>query len=101
MISILSPKAFEAFKACLASRGKRRGKLFAKCPPSHTLAAAAWQATMLCVNPYRAGIATMLFMNDEQREIHEEVLAFIESLPRDKVIALEHNREALESLGVW
>jgi hypothetical protein len=97
----LSDAARAALAACYATRGEHRGQLLAKCPPSNTLAAAAWQGAMLVCNPYRASISAMLFMSTEQRAIRDEIVAHFESLPREYLIMAERNREALETLGVW
>ena len=97
----LSPAAEAALSKCFATRGPSKGHLKAKCPPSHTLEAAAWQAAMLVCNPYKAGIATMLFFNEEQRAIHAEVLAYMEAQPMWKQRKLDRDRQALSKLGVW
>lgn len=97
----LSDNARTALAGAYATRGKHRGQLLARCPPSSTLAAAAWQGAMLVVNPYRASIGAMLFMSPEQKAIRDEVLAHFESLPHAYLVMAEHNRESLEALGVW
>ncbi len=97
----LSDTARDALAQAYATRGKHRGQLLAKCPRSHTLAAAAWQGAMLIVNPYRASIGAMLFMSAEQRAVRDEVMAHFEALPRDYQILAQRDREALERLGVW
>ncbi len=97
----LSTEAKTALTACYATRGKHKGQLLARCPRSNTLAAAAWQGAMLVCNPYKASIASMLFMTTEQRAIRDEVLAHFEALPKAYVIMAQRDREALESLGVW
>ncbi len=98
---MLSDPAQSALALCFATRGKHKGQLLARCPASHTLAAAAWQGAMLVVNPYKAGIATMLFMTAEQRAIMNEVTAHFEALPKDHMIIADRDREGLEGLGVW
>jgi hypothetical protein len=100
-MTTLSPAAAEALKACYATRGKHKGRLLAKCPPSNTLAAAAWQAAMLICNPYKVSICSMLFMTEEQRAIRNEVESYFDALPRDARIAADRDRAALEHLGVW
>jgi hypothetical protein len=98
---MLSPEAKTALAACYATRGAHKGQLLARCPPSQTLAAAAWQGAMLVCNPYKVGMATMLFMSAEQRAIREEVTAHFETLPKAYLIMAQRDREALETLGVW
>ena len=97
----LSDTARTALAACYATRGKHRGQLLARCPRSDTLAAAAWQGAMLVCNPYRASIASLLFMSAEQKAVRNEIVAHFEAMPRDYRIIAERNREALEALGVW
>ena len=98
---MLSDTAKSALAQCFATRGKHKGQLLAKCPASNTLAAAAWQGAMLVANPFKAGIATMLFMSDEQRAVMHEVTAHFEAMPRDHTILADRDREGLEGLGVW
>lgn len=102
----LSQIAREALRACYATRGKHRGQLLARCPASfgpkaQPMAAAAWQGAMLVCNPYKAGIATMLFMTEAQREVMREVTAHFEAMPRAYRNMADRDREALEALGVW
>jgi len=97
----LSIAGREALKLAYASKGKHRGQLLARCPKSHTLAAAAWQGAMMAVNPYQVSIGAILFMTAEQRALFEEVKAHFESLPREYQIMAQRDREALERLGVW
>ena len=100
-MNALSDTARTALAACYATRGKHRGQLLARCPRSDTLAAAAWQGAMLVCNPYRASIASLLFMSAEQKAVRDEIVAHFEAMPRDYRIIAERNREALEALGVW
>ena len=100
-IPTLSPAAEAALDLCFATRGPHKGHLKAKCPPSHTLEAAAWQAAMLVCNPYKASVASMLFMSPEQRAIRDEVLAYMEAQPLWKQRKLDRDRQALSKLGVW
>jgi RNA polymerase subunit RPABC4/transcription elongation factor Spt4 len=99
--SKLSEPARTALQACYATRGKHKGQLLAKCPPSSSMAAAAWQGAMIVCNPYKASIASMLFMSSEQRAVRDEIMAHFESLPREYMILAQRDRQALESLGVW
>src|SRR5262249_20348395 len=97
----LSDTAREALRGAYATRGKHRGQLLARCPASHTLAAAAWQGAMLSVNPYKASVCAVLFMTTEQRAVRDEVLAHFDALPKAYRIMAERDRYALENLGVW
>jgi len=97
----LSTTARDALAAAYAKRGPHRGQLLAKCPPSHTLAAAAWQGAMLVANPFKVGIATLMFLSPEQKAVQQEITAHFERLPKDHLILAQRDREALERLGVW
>ena len=98
---MLSNQAKMALEQAYATRGAHRGQLLARCPRSNTLAAAAWQGAMLVCNPYKVGIASILFMSAEQRAVRAEVTEHFEALPRAYQIMAERNRDALERLGVW
>jgi hypothetical protein len=97
----LSPTAKTALAACYATRGRNKGQLLAKCPRSDTLAAAAWQGAMLICNPFQASIGSLLFMSGEQRAVRDEIVAHFEKLPREYIVMMQRDREALEALGVW
>ncbi len=98
---MLSDTARSALKLAIATKGKHRGQLLAKCPPSNTLAAAAWQGAILSVNPYKASVAAVLFMSKDQRAVHAEVLAHFDAMPKDYAVGADRDREALEAWGVW
>jgi hypothetical protein len=100
-MTTLSEKAATALQAAFATKGKHKGMLLKRCPPSSTLAAAAWQGVMMAVNPYQVSIGACLFHTDEQRAVFNAVLAAIEALPRAEQIALQRDRATLERLGVW
>jgi hypothetical protein len=62
-------KLLVAWETATVSRGKRKGKLKAKCPPMNTLGAACWQG--MNTNPWKIGIAHLLFMDKEKMEVYE------------------------------
>jgi hypothetical protein len=95
---IISDKAALALKEAVASKGKHKGLLLSKAPPSRSLAYAAWQAAQMCCNPYKVSIVGMIFMSDEQREIYNEILAIFEGLG---IKSLDRDRNSLERLGAW
>ena len=97
----LSEKAAAALNAATAKRGPNKGKLLSSAPPANTLAYAAWQGAMLAVNPYKASIAGLLFMSEEQKQVREEVTKYLDTLKKAQRIALDKDRETLEKLGVW
>jgi hypothetical protein len=95
---IISDKAALALKAAVTTRGRHKGLLLAKAPKSDTLAYAAWQAAQFCCNPFKVSIVGIMFLNDEQREVYEEVLAIFDGLG---IKSLDRDRNSLERLGVW
>jgi len=98
---MLTDAAKQELAKAYASKGPHRGQLLKRCPPSHTLAAAAWQGAMIVCNPYQVSIGTVMLMNTLQRELFEEVKAHFESLPLEYRILAQRDRETLELLGVW
>jgi hypothetical protein len=97
----LSDTARAALAQCYATRGRHKGQLLARCPRSHTMAAAAWQGAMMACNVYQASVAAALFMTEEQRAIYREVMAHFDAMPHAYRIMAQRDREALEALGVW
>ena len=101
----MSPEAKQAVEDALAKQGSRKGLLLASAPKANTLAYAAWQALMLNVNPYKASIAGLIMMSDEQRAVYREVEAWWDSMkPAVQAVlrqGLDKDRAALENLGVW
>lgn len=87
-----------AIDTALVSRGKRKGMLKTKCPPSGTDAAAAWQALVGYANPYKLGLGHIMFFNDRQRAIYR---AIDDALAGQDVRALDRDRVALEVMGAW
>jgi hypothetical protein len=97
----LSTTAEIALAGAKALRGANKGRLLSKAPASNTLAYAAWQGAMLSVNPYKASIAGMMFMTDEQRQVRDEVTAYLDAMPKRDRIALDKDRHGLERMGAW
>ncbi len=75
MTPVLSQPAALAVADATVSRGSNYGALKKKMPPLHTNAAAAWNAIKLWSDPHRVSMWGMLSMNDEQRQIFDEVEA--------------------------
>lgn len=98
---MLSTISAEALAAATATRGANKGRLLSKAPPSDTLAYAAWQGAMLAVNPFKASIASMLFMTEEQRQVRDEVHRHFDRMPKRERITFDKDRAGLERLGVW
>jgi hypothetical protein len=101
MTTTLSPAAAAALAAAMSTRGPNKGKLLRSAPPSNTLAYAAWQGAMLAVNPFKASIAGMMFMSEEQRAIRAEIERHFDRMPKAARIAFDKDRAGLERLGVW
>lgn len=95
---VISDNAARALQSAVTSKGRNKGLLLAKAPPSRSLAYAAWQAAQMCCNPYKVSIAGLMFMNDEQRAIYDEILAIFEGL---NIKSLDRDRNALERIGAW
>ena len=94
----LKNTCIDAIKAALVSRGKRKGTLKAKCPPTGSDAAAAWQALMGYANPHKLGMGHIIFFTDRQRAIYR---AIDDALKGQDVRALDRDRVALELIGAW
>ena len=98
---MISETSRAALAAALCKKGPNKGKLLRSAPRSSTPAYAAWQAAMLCVNPFKASIGGMMFMSEAQRAIHREVLAYFDAMPKADRIKYDADRASLERLGVW
>jgi hypothetical protein len=55
---------------------------------------------MLVCNPFKASVASAMFMSAEQRAIRDEIVACLDAIPALHRF-LDRDRRALESLGVW
>lgn len=99
-IVVIPVYIFKAINGAIATRGKNKGQLKAKCPPSNTDAAAAWQAIQMEANPYKVSMATCLFFSERQTRIFNCIVETIRRQSID-VRGLDRDRVALESIGVW
>lgn len=89
-----------ALDSAIASKGKHKGKLKAKCPPMGTDGAVMWQALMTYANPYKIGIGHLLWGSVSDPEFKSAC----DSYAREKGLVLRHldrDRVALERLGAW
>ena len=93
-------RIIDALHGAFATKGKNAGRLLAKSPRMETDAAAAWNACMMHSNPYKVGMLTIMLFNDEQRVIYDAISAAL-ATGKINVRALDRDRAALESLGVW
>jgi hypothetical protein len=87
-----------AYEDAIATRGKHKGQLKAKCPAMGTDGAIMWQALQMLANPYKVSIMQLLFLTPEQREFRAACDKFAAERPARY---LDRDRVALESLGVW
>ena len=81
----------------IASRGKFKGILKAKCPPINTQGAAVWQGIMFHSNPYKMGFGHILFMDEENKELYNHVVNLGK---RIDMTNLDRDANALRSFGV-
>lgn len=95
----LSEQTKQAILDCVSTRGKHKGQIKAQAPKSNTLAYAAWQGMMLVFNPYKASIAGIIFMTNEQRQVMNEAEHWAET--NKHLRYLDRDRANLESIGAW
>lgn len=93
-------KLEQAFQDALASRGKNKGMLKAKCPPMGTLEAVVWQAITSIANPYKVGFMHLFFMSEEHKEVYDSIVSAIKNKGID-VRSLDRDRKVLDLLGVF
>jgi len=53
------------------------------------------------MNPFKASIAGMMFMSEEQRAIRAEIEQHFDSMSKAARIAFDKDRAGLERMGVW
>ena len=63
------------------------------------LAGAAWLGCMAAWNPYKLSIGAVLFLDQEERAVFDEVSKWAENHP--ELRGLDRDRLALEQLGAW
>lgn len=97
---LMRSEIVSAINGAIATRGKNKDQLKAKCPPMHTDAAAAWQAIQMEANPFKVSMSACLFFNLRQTKIFNAVLETIREKGID-VRGLDRDRVALESIGAW
>jgi len=89
-----------AYEGAIATRGKNKGMLKAKCPPMGTDSAVMWQALMLYANPYKASIFQMVWASHGDSEFYDACQQYAKehasALPR-----LDRDRVALTKMGAW
>jgi hypothetical protein len=69
----LKEKIKVGLKDAIASKGKNKGMLKAKCPPMNTYGSAVWQGIMSVSNPYKVGLGHMLFMDSDKMEVYKYI----------------------------
>lgn len=95
----IKARAIAAMGEIFVTRGKNKGLLLAKAPPSQSDAYAAWQGAMLACNPYKASIFGLMMMTKDQSEIMRIVEKAFDSTRGAK--GLDRDRLALEAMGAW
>ena len=96
----LKDRYLNALAEAIATRGPRKGMLKAKCPAVDTDAAAVWLGIMSKANPFKVGMAHMMFMRPERKRLYEYAYLRASDMGRN-IINLDSDRRALEALGVW
>ena len=97
----MKDRIVKALDGAIASRGKNKGQLKAKCPPMNTPESAVWLAMMSHVNPYKVGFGQMMFMDKDNRELFDAVDRAMDKLRPEQFIGLDRDRLALETIGGW
>jgi len=99
-MSDIETRLLLALNQAIASKGKHKGQIKAKCPPMGTDGAIMWQALMMHANPYKVGIGHMIYATHMDSEFYKACESFAQErasvLPR-----LDRDRVALERLGAW
>lgn len=97
-MNTLERRLLLAYQDAIATRGKHKGQLKAKCPILGTDGAIMWQALQMHANPYKVSIFQLIFLTPEQKAFREACDAFAAERATHH---LDRDRVALESLGVW
>lgn len=96
-----TPEALGFLVRALATKGKAKGFLKRKAPPSGSLERAAWEAATISANPFKTSVGTIMFFTDEQRKLYDNLVEAFDKLPRSVAARFDYDRAALETLGVW
>ena len=96
----LEKRLLLAYGDAIASRGKNKGMLKAKCPPMGTYGAIMWQACMYYANPWKVSVFGLVFSGMADDSFKDACFAFAHAR-RDVLTILDRDRVALERLGAW
>ena len=96
----LEKRLLLAYGEAIASKGKNKGMLKAKCPPMGTDAAIMWQACMMHANPWKVSIFQTVMAGHGDESFYGACMEFADAR-RDVLTILDRDRVALERLGVW
>jgi hypothetical protein len=96
----LEKRLLLAYEGAIATRGKNKGMLKAKCPPMGTDSAVMWQACMYYANPYKVSLFSLVFHGMADDSFKDACFAF--AAERASVLPnLDRDRVALTKLGAW
>lgn len=90
-------KLAQGFKEALVQKGKRKGLLKAQCPPVGSYGSAVWQGLISVANPYKIGLAHIMFMTDECKEIYRHVAQSVEG---KDVSFMDKDAEVFKRIGL-
>ena len=87
---------------CLSTRGENKGLLKKNCPSysKDPEACGAWNGIMMDANFYKVNIGTVMLLSDKGRAVEAEVSAW-STRHRNITQHLDHDRNTLETWGVW
>ena len=97
-MTTLKENVKQGFKDAIASRGKNKGLLKAKCPPINTLGAAVWNAIQNYSNPYKVGFGHLMFMRGETKEVYNHV---VDCGKRVDLSKFDKDANVLRELGIF
>lgn len=97
----LEKRLLLAYEGAIATRGKNKGQLKAKCPPMGTDAAVMWQACMMHANPYKVSIFQIALCGaGADHAFFQACMEFADS--RKNVLPhMDRDRVALTKMGAW
>lgn len=96
----LEKRLLLAYGDAIASKGKNKGKLKAKCPAMGTDGAVMWQACMMYANPWKVSIFQMIMASHGEDSFVKACSDFAHAR-RDVLTILDRDRVSLTKLGVW
>ena len=96
----LEKRLLKAYEQAIATRGRNKGLLKAKCPKMGTDGAVMWNALAMYANPYKVGLGHIMYASMTDQEFYHACEQFAQD--RAKIAKrLDRDRIALERLGAW